>query len=247
MQSAGTLTLDCILLKLLPFEHWKLPFLPHTCVHSVTPKRFEIFFMKLHTNVKHHETKCKAKEPQLWITYFWSYWPMNIEPFEIWEWDDMQSAGSITLDCILRSYCRLNIEKWQLLPHTHVRSVTLKQFKIFSWNFIQMLSTMRRCAEHRNRNSGLHTFGVIALWTVKIAIPTTYSCLLCNIKTVWDIFMKLHINIKHNETKCKAQEPQLWIAYFWSYFPLNIELFEIFSWNCTQMLKVETKCKVPEP
>ena len=36
-------------------------------------------------------------------------------------------------------------------------------------------------------------------------------------------FTKLHINVKHHETKCKAQEPQLWIAYFWSYCPLKIE------------------------
>ena len=36
-------------------------------------------FMKCHTNVKHHETKCKAQEPRLWIKYFWSYCPLNIE------------------------------------------------------------------------------------------------------------------------------------------------------------------------
>ena len=36
-------------------------------------------FMKLHTNVKHYETKCKAQEPQLWIAYFWSYCLLNIE------------------------------------------------------------------------------------------------------------------------------------------------------------------------
>ena len=36
-------------------------------------------FMKLHTNVKCHDTKCKAQEPQLWIAYFWSYCPLNIE------------------------------------------------------------------------------------------------------------------------------------------------------------------------
>ena len=36
-------------------------------------------FMKLHTYVKHHETKCKAHEPQLWIAYVWSYCPLNIE------------------------------------------------------------------------------------------------------------------------------------------------------------------------
>ena len=36
-------------------------------------------------------------------------------------------------------------------------------------------------------------------------------------------FMKLHTNVKQNETKCKTQEPQLWIAYFWTYCRLNIE------------------------
>ena len=35
--------------------------------------------MKLYTNVKHHETKCKAQEPQLWIAYFWSQYPLNVE------------------------------------------------------------------------------------------------------------------------------------------------------------------------
>ena len=39
-------------------------------------------------------------------------------------------------------------------------------------------------------------------------------------------FMKLHVNVKHHETNCKAQEPQLWIAYCWSssYCPLDIEI-----------------------
>ena len=73
------------------------------------------------------------------------------------------------------------------LPHTRVRSVTSKPFKIYSWNFTQMLSNMRGHAEHSN--SGLHTFGVIALWTLKIAISTTYSCPLCNMKTPFEIFM----------------------------------------------------------
>ena len=36
-------------------------------------------FMKHHTYVKHHETKCKAQEQQLCIAYFWSYCPLNIE------------------------------------------------------------------------------------------------------------------------------------------------------------------------
>ena len=38
-------------------------------------------FMKIHTNVKHYEMKCKAQEPQLWMAYFWSYCPLNIENY----------------------------------------------------------------------------------------------------------------------------------------------------------------------
>ena len=34
--------------------------------------------------------------------------------------------------------------------------------------------------------------------------------------------MKLHTLIKHNQTICHAQEPYLWLAYFWSNFPLII-------------------------
>ena len=44
----------------------------------------------------------------------------------------MQSAETVTLDCILSELLPLNIEKWQFLPHTRVRSVTSKPFEIFS-------------------------------------------------------------------------------------------------------------------
>ena len=44
-----------------------------------------------------------------------------------------------------------------------VRSITLKPLDIFTWKFTQTLNTIRRRAEHKNRNSGFPTFGVIAL------------------------------------------------------------------------------------
>ena len=49
-----------------------------------------------------------------------------------------------------------------------VRSITLKPLDIFSWNFTQTLNTMRRHAEHMNRNSGFSTFGVISLYVLTI-------------------------------------------------------------------------------
>ena len=45
-----------------------------------------------------------------------------------------------------------------------------------------MKSTIRRCAEHMNRNS---TFGVITLWKFDIAISTMNSCPLYNWVGVW--------------------------------------------------------------
>ena len=51
-----------------------------------------------------------------------------------------------------------------------VRSITLKPLDIFSRNFTQTLNTMRRHAEHMNRNSAFSTFGVIALCVLTIFV-----------------------------------------------------------------------------
>ena len=50
----------------------------------------------------------------------------------------------------------------------------------------------------------------------------TISCPLYNLKTVKDFSMKLGTLVDHDETMCHAQEPSLWLEYFWSYFPLII-------------------------
>ena len=53
------------------------------------------------------------------------------------------------------------------------------------------------------------------------------SCPLYNLKTVKDFSMKLGTLVNHDKTMCRAQEPQLWLEYFWSYSPLII--FNIIS------------------
>ena len=50
----------------------------------------------------------------------------------------------------------------------------------------------------------------------------TISCPLYNLKTVREISVKLGTLIKHDETMCHAQELQLLLSCFWSYFPLII-------------------------
>ena len=54
---------------------------------------------------------------------------------------------------------------------------------------------MRRCAERKNRNSGLHIFGPLKLKIVDFGI---WSCPLRNSKTVQDTVMKLHTNINQH-------------------------------------------------
>ena len=40
-----------------------------------------------------------------------------------------------------------------------------------------------------------------------VCLSVTKLCLLCNSKTIRDIFMKLYTNVKQHETTCRAQEP----------------------------------------
>ena len=49
-----------------------------------------------------------------------------------------------------------------------VRSITWKPLKLYSWNFIQILISMRWIAECKNGNSAFDTFGVISPWTLCI-------------------------------------------------------------------------------
>ena len=80
----------------------------------------------------------------------------------------------------------------------------LKTFKIFSGNFTQMQNTMKRRAKHVNCNPGLPTFGVIALWTLKIIIST--MCPLCKLRTIQDILMQPLTSVKHHDTTCRTQK-----------------------------------------
>ena len=132
----------------------------------------------------------------------------------------------------LHSFGVIAVEHWKMAIFT-THSCPLCYFKTV-WDIFMKLHTNvkhnRRHEEHRNRNSELHTFG--EHWKLPFLPYTLY-----NIKTVWDFFMKLHTNVKHHKKMCKTQEPWLWIAYFWSYCPLNITPFETLSWNFTQMLR----------
>ena len=45
-------------------------------------------------------------------------------------------------------------------------------------------------------------------------------CPLCNLNTLWNILMVLGRNVAQDQTTCCVQEWQLYLSYFWCYFPL---------------------------
>ena len=49
-----------------------------------------------------------------------------------------------------------------------------------------------------------------------------YSCPLCNLNTLWNIFMILHGYVEQVMTMCPVQERQILLSYFLSYFPLMV-------------------------
>ena len=102
---------------------------------------------------------------------------ITLKPLDIFSWNFTQTLNTIrrraehmnhnsgfsTFGVI--SLCVLTI-----FNNFRVRSITLKPLDIFSWNFTQTLNTIRRRAEHMNRNSGFPTFGVLALYVLTIFV-----------------------------------------------------------------------------
>ena len=70
----------------------------------------------------------------------------------------------------------------------------------------------------RNGNSCYCTFWIISPLVIFLAD----SCPLCNLNTLWNIFMILHRNVEQVLTICCEQEWQLLLSYFLSYFPLIV-------------------------
>ena len=95
--------------------------------------------------------------------------------------------------------------KYQFLWQNRVRSITLKPFKITSWNFIhvQMLRTFRWCAECKNHNSCLSTFNYAPLKFVSNSFCYKIASALSleNHSRQFD-----ETSYKYHKTTCRAQE-----------------------------------------
>ena len=91
-----------------------------------------------------------------------------------------------------------------------------------------------------------------------LMVSDAISCLLHNLKTVWNILMILHSYVEHFMKMCGVQEWQLSLSYFLSYFPLMVSYviscplhFFKTVWNILKIFysyveQVVTMCRIQE-
>ena len=76
---------------------------------------------------------------------------------------NQQSARTVTLGYIFFQLCPFELCKKQSLWQNRVRSITLKPFRISSWNFIELLTNTDRRAERKNHNLDIYFFSYVPL------------------------------------------------------------------------------------
>ena len=87
-----------------------------------------------------------------------------------------------------------------ICPYCQCSIISCPLHNWYRWDIFTKLHTNIKhhetiCRTHEP-NTGLLSFGVITLWTLKIAISTMYLCPLHKSDTVRDSFTKLHIKYK---------------------------------------------------
>ena len=147
MQNARTITLVFILFELCPFELYKYKFLRQNRVRSV---KFQV-----HDQIIFAKDCMPCNRLCRNCSCYWSIFVgvcpwikvYRYNPTEIYQ-QRLQGVRNVA-----QKLC-----SWE-------RSLTLKPFKVSSWNFIQILTNIRRRAEYENHNSCIDIFWVISLWT----------------------------------------------------------------------------------
>ena len=101
------------------------------------------------------------------------------KPYKLASWNFIHLSTSIRQRADTCFYIFWVISLWTLsLTKSclhRVRSITFKPHKLASWNFIQISTSIRPCAECKNGNPCIYIFWVISLWTLSL----TKSCLHC--------------------------------------------------------------------
>ena len=81
-----------------------------------------------------------------------------------------QILAGVLLDIYIFKLCPFELctYMWQYLWQNRVHCITLKQFMISSWNFMQIhvLTNIGRRAECKTCNSSVYIFLVMSLWTL---------------------------------------------------------------------------------
>ena len=130
------------------------------------------------------------------------------------------------------------------------RSITFKPYKLASWNFIQISTSIRRCAECKNSYSCIYIFLVISLWTLSLTKSCLYSVRSITFKPYklasWN-FIQISTSIR-GYAECKNHNSCIYTSWVISHGTLTItnlhlnrvrsttwKVFKLSSWIFVQI------------
>ena len=173
---------------------WTLS-LTKSCLHhvrSITFKPYKLAswnFIHISTSIR-RRAECKNGNSCIYIFWVISLWTLSLtksclhhvrsitfKPYKLASWNFIHISTSIRRRAECKNgnsciYIFWVISLWTLsLTKSclhHVRSITFKPYKLASWNFIHISTSIRRRAECKNGNSCIYIFWVISLWTLSL-------------------------------------------------------------------------------
>ena len=101
-----------------------------------------------------------------------------------------------------------------------VRSVTRIPSGIFWWYLVEQGRTGQDDMSHTRMTTLPFLLLALSPFVIFDSDYALISCPPCKSNTLWNILMILGRNVEQDKWTCRLQEWQLWLCYFWSYFPL---------------------------
>ena len=191
-------------------------------VRSVTWKPLKLSsrnFIQISINIR-RRAACKNGNSCIYIFWVISLWTLSLtksclhrvrsitfKPYKLASWNFIQISTSIRRRAECKNGNSCIYVSWVISLYTlsltksclhHVRSITFKPYKLTSWNFIQISTSIRRRAECKNSNSCIYIFWVISLWTLSLTKSCLHRVRSITFKPYNVSNMKLHTNINQH-------------------------------------------------
>ena len=184
---------------------------------------------------------------------------ITFKPYKLASWNFIQISTSIRRRAECKNgnsciYIFWVISLWTLSQTKsclhRVRSITFNPYKLASWNFIQISTSIRRRAECKNSNTCFYIFWVISLWTLSLTKSCLHRVLSITFKpyklSSWN-FIQISTSIRRR-AECKNGNSCIyifWVISLWTLSPtksclhrvrsITFKLYKLASWNFIQI------------